>query len=333
MISIIIPTQNRGADLPPLLESLERSGVLPLLTEVLVVNDGSTDDTQDILFKMQMISPWKELLQVLPLKPHRGRFEARKQGAMKARGRLLFFVDLRILFPEDTGERLETLLQAHHHLMGMPRVDGSKSLFNLYWLRSHEWIYRKHFQDAELGFYLNSENYEEYSKETGVLIVPKNEFLQACEKFGDAVIMADDSILLREMVKTHDLFVTSRFSFDLEPRQTWKEFLWRLIDRGPGFVEYHFFTQRTRFFYASCLTILAASFTLVFSANHFHSLLPGLLLLSTTGCLSVLLITRKPLEVPRLMPLHFLVLCSFSIGIFYGLFHFLVYGRKPGETP
>jgi glycosyltransferase involved in cell wall biosynthesis len=318
--------------LDSLLESILTSGVSEETLEVIVVNDGSTDSTESLL-QQKLTEPfWSKHLKVLNHFPARGRYESRLLGAKAAQGTLLFFLDSRVELLPEQGHHLRELLGQHSHLMGMPEIDETQSLFNLYWKRSHQFIFRKHFSDVKNGFYLNSENYEQYAKGTGMLIVPKADFLQACEKLGPTAIQADDTLLLQQIVERTPLFVCEKLSFAWEPRQTWVEFLKRLMDRGPGFVQYHF-GLRTFFFYVFVACLLGTVCLLGFSWIYFSSLLPGLLLLFILAVSTVLMMTRNLWEIIRLAPLHILVLVSFSLGIVYGIyFQSLQYLSKPRRS-
>lgn len=318
-VSIVIPSQNMFMSLLRLLKSLEKTEVLSLVNEVIVINDGSTDRTAEELERLRQLNPWTEKLKIHSLPEARGRFEARQWGARLARSELVFFIDSRVSLRPGTAATLRDLCTEHRHLMGMTFIDTTQSLFNLYWERSHQWIFRKHYQDVAQGFYLNPENYEDYAKGTGLLILPREEFLHACENLGPGEVLADDTLLLHKLVQAHPLYVTGRFSFAWEPRQNLPDFLWRLFDRGPGFVQYHFLEQQTRFFAATLAAFLFAILGMAASWFALQSLWPGLLILLLLGSGSVLLITRRPLEVLRLAPLHTLVLASFTAGVFYGL--------------
>ena len=331
-VSLILPTQNMSESLGPLLKDLGASGLAEAFLEIIVVNDGSTDSTKNLLqiFSTELI--YKNKLKVIHNKKSQGRFEARRQGAVSAKGELVFFLDSRIYLIPGTTEKIISSLQKHSFLMGMTIIDISKSVFNLYWERTHAWIYRKHYQDVKKGFYLSSENYEQYSKGTGLLVALKDDFLKACDKLGSVKIMADDTLLIQEIVQKHPIYVTSEFQFGWEPRQNLSEFLVRLFDRGPGFVQYHFFKQRTRFFYASLLAFTFGIFVLWGSWVQSSSLLPGLLSLIAIAGFSLILVTRNIFEFLKMFFLHILVLISFSAGILYGIVYCLLHLKKSTET-
>lgn len=92
-VSVIIPTYNRSSMVQAALASISRAAFCE--TEVIVVDDGSTDDTVPILLQR-----WtKELLvNYLTIRivccPHTGNVsKLRNEGAKVARGKLLLFMD------------------------------------------------------------------------------------------------------------------------------------------------------------------------------------------------------------------------------------------------
>lgn len=103
--SIIIPARNEAHNLPKLLKSIASQSIIPI--EILVVDDGSSDDTADIArqFGATVITS-----DPLP-DSWRGKTWACHQGAMKARGDLLLFIDADTWF-EPGG--LEHALSVQH---------------------------------------------------------------------------------------------------------------------------------------------------------------------------------------------------------------------------
>lgn len=84
MISVIVPAFNAQATLTACLEALLCQEALAERCEILVVDDGSTDETAAIARR----HPVRLLRQ-----PHRGAAAARDLGAEAARGRILLFTD------------------------------------------------------------------------------------------------------------------------------------------------------------------------------------------------------------------------------------------------
>ena len=97
MISVIISTYNRREELKDLLVSLKRQDCsVPF--EVVVVDDGSTDGTQELLETVQ--KEWEGRLRFLS-QDNRGIGPARNLGVTHAYGDLLVFVDSDCIAPKE----------------------------------------------------------------------------------------------------------------------------------------------------------------------------------------------------------------------------------------
>ena len=83
-VSVVIPTYNRAALLVEAVESVLAQSVLP--DELIVVDDGSTDDTRDVCSRWP--SPVRYIYQ-----PNAGVSAARNHGIGEARGRYIAFLD------------------------------------------------------------------------------------------------------------------------------------------------------------------------------------------------------------------------------------------------
>jgi len=82
-VSVIIPTLNRGWVLREAIESVLAQEYANV--ELIVVNDGSTDDTKDILAGYEGITVLEQ--------PNRGVSAARNSGVARSRGLLIAFLD------------------------------------------------------------------------------------------------------------------------------------------------------------------------------------------------------------------------------------------------
>ena len=87
-LSVVVATRNRAALLRECLESLDRQTAARDRFEVVVVVDGATDDTAEMLGTM---TPGYAL--VVVAQPQLGSTRARNAGAARAKGALLLFVD------------------------------------------------------------------------------------------------------------------------------------------------------------------------------------------------------------------------------------------------
>ena len=91
LVSVIIPTRNRGALLQEAIEALWRQTLPPERFEILVVDNRSTDDTQQRVRALQERSPCALLFHVMPTND--GPVPSRNEAARRARGALLAFTD------------------------------------------------------------------------------------------------------------------------------------------------------------------------------------------------------------------------------------------------
>lgn len=96
MISVIIPTYSKLSRLKYVIMGLEQQTASREQFEVIVVNDGSTDRTQQYL---ESIHPNFSL--TLVNQENRGQAVARNNGILKASGDIILFIDDDILIPPD----------------------------------------------------------------------------------------------------------------------------------------------------------------------------------------------------------------------------------------
>ena len=86
LVSVVVATHNRAARLAALLESLQQQTLEDF--EVVVCDDASSDDTQDVLAR-----PWQLDLRHVRRDVAGGPAKARNAGWRAARGRLIAFTD------------------------------------------------------------------------------------------------------------------------------------------------------------------------------------------------------------------------------------------------
>ena len=86
-VSIIIPTYNGSNKICNILHSLEKQTVKP--DEIIVVVDGSTDNTMEVLTKTVFNLPQLKIIE----QSNKGRVAVRNRGASEAGGEILIFLD------------------------------------------------------------------------------------------------------------------------------------------------------------------------------------------------------------------------------------------------
>jgi glycosyltransferase involved in cell wall biosynthesis len=133
-VSVILPTYNSSALLPRAISSVVGQNFDDL--EVLVVDDGSTDDTVEIILEIQSRDERVRYMKT----PHRGVGFARDTGLRHARGELIAWIDADDLWLPGKLRTQVGILQTH------PGID---ILFADWWNINHA------RETQELGFFQN----------------------------------------------------------------------------------------------------------------------------------------------------------------------------------
>jgi len=115
-VSVIIPTYNRAADLRHCLEALAAQTLSPDRYEVLVIDDGSSDETPAVVAEAQLTAchDLRSFVQ-----PNRGPGAARNQGIRHASGEVIAFTDDDCRPDRDWLEALLTALPADPRIAGI----------------------------------------------------------------------------------------------------------------------------------------------------------------------------------------------------------------------
>mgnify|MGYP001619342288 CR=1 FL=1 len=116
-VSVIIPTYNRKEKLKDCLSSLFQQDYLEGNFEIIVVDDGSTDGTGEML---KGLSKERPLLKVF-FQPHKGPAAARNLGIRQAFGEIVGFTDNDCVFAKDWVKKM---VQAHRREMDKAAIGG-----------------------------------------------------------------------------------------------------------------------------------------------------------------------------------------------------------------
>ena len=146
-VSLVIPAYNEAAHMPQLLDSIP-----PVVTEVIVVDDGSTDDTPAIVQNNGAI--------LVQHPENRGKGVAMVSGIHRATGDIVVFMDADLQHhPEDIEKLLQPILKGDADLCIGVRTLGSRKTMPpqrritnflgnfLVYLRTKKWI-----NDTQSGF-------------------------------------------------------------------------------------------------------------------------------------------------------------------------------------
>lgn len=121
LASLIITTYNRCDALPATLQALARQTIPPERYEIIVVDDGSPDDTQGVLSRLALEVP----LRIFRQTPNQGISAGRNLGITHARGQYLIFISDDLIVPDDF---IELHVRTHAEYPGAWVVGGFEQL-------------------------------------------------------------------------------------------------------------------------------------------------------------------------------------------------------------
>jgi glycosyltransferase involved in cell wall biosynthesis len=142
IISVVICTYNRANLLSQCLHSLGEQTLDNLLFEVLVINNNSTDNTQEIAESFSNISPNLRVI----IESKQGLSHARNRGASEAKGKYIAYLDDDCSVPKDWLETAQSII-AHQ----APAAFGGP-YYAFYLSPKPDWFkdeYGSHVQGAE----------------------------------------------------------------------------------------------------------------------------------------------------------------------------------------
>lgn len=142
-VSVIIAVHNGAAFIQAKLESLFYLDYPATLVQLIVVSDGSTDNTEAI------VREWSERGVVLLSVPRGGKVAALNQALSRASGEILFFTDVRQPLDPQALRHLvanfadPTVGAVSGELRLVPGDDGHQTDMELYW-RYEVWVRKQH---------------------------------------------------------------------------------------------------------------------------------------------------------------------------------------------
>lgn len=126
-MTVIIPTYNEEGDIPFCIKSLKEQSYKNI--EVIIVDDGSTDKTLDIISKFKGIKIIKG--------KHKGPGFSRNLGASKARGEVLVFIDSDMTFSKNYIKNLVSPIFKDKSIIGTTHdyeiVENTSNIWSKCW--------------------------------------------------------------------------------------------------------------------------------------------------------------------------------------------------------
>lgn len=119
-VSFVIIAYNEASNISQTLHSIVALDGLNT-HEIIVVDDGSSDDTREVVAKLARGNP---NIKLFSLESNHGRGYARSKGIAEARGELIATIDADIILPADWLNRTRIALHNYDAVGGTPLPDG-----------------------------------------------------------------------------------------------------------------------------------------------------------------------------------------------------------------
>ncbi|WP_104130344.1 glycosyltransferase family 2 protein [Cryobacterium sp. N21] len=258
-LSVVIPSYNSAPWLPSTLAALAAALLHTAWTvEIIVVDDGSTDDSGTVLREIQAAYPFP--LRIVA-QPNQGRFLARWAGTQAARYENILIVDSRVLVHERAFEHVALGLRGDDAAKvwnGHMVTDRAAPLVGLFW-EVPTYAFWGDYLSHPRPTVITVENLDRVPKGTTFLLLPKELFVRACLASwpeGNAHLVSDDTKLLRFMVTQMPIRLDPGFSATYRPRTTIKQFLSHSWVRGTLFVDSYAGTSALRSLMLIALVVL-----------------------------------------------------------------------------
>ncbi len=129
--SIVIPVYNESRRIGNLNHILDYLSHLKQSWELILVNDGSTDDTLAVLEKMNKGRKFS----VVSYLKNEGKGHAVKKGMLAATGKHRLFLDIDLATPIEEMEKLPPFLEKYDVIIGTRKAKGAKVIVHQPWLR------------------------------------------------------------------------------------------------------------------------------------------------------------------------------------------------------
>lgn len=273
-VTVAIPSYNSARWLPSTLAALAHAIVASgARAEVIVIDDGSTDDTRDVVTAAAASFPGE--LRVVT-QDNSGRFLARWEGIRLAAADLILLLDSRVLIhPDSLGHVLDSIKEDPALVAWNAAVvtDADAPLVGLFWeVPTH--VFWGRYLRAPRVLDLTAENFDQAPKGTTMFLARKDVLVDAFQNawpVGDTKLVSDDTKVLRRIATTRSIRLDPAFSATYRPRTTVRGFIAHTYDRGTLFVDSYAGTSPARSTILIALAIapvlLVATISVLFGAG------------------------------------------------------------------
>lgn len=249
-LSVVMPAYNAAAwlhqSIPKVETAIKNAGIKN--AEIIVVNDGSSDNTAEAAKELKTTFPLRVISQ-----KNGGRFLARDTGVKEAVFDYILFIDTRIFIGENALLHImqninqQKLVWTSHVV-----IDKKSNIYARFWEAITFISWRKYFahpRDCSYGI----EEFDYYPKGTTCFFVPKKIIQEANDWFKtqtkNAKASNDDTLLIRRIAEKDRINLSPKFFCTYHARTSLKQYSKHVYHRGKVFVDGFLRRDGNRFFW------------------------------------------------------------------------------------
>lgn len=249
-ISICIAVYNEEKNIVNLLESVKFLDFARDSFELDIVNDGSTDNTGDVIKKWILAN--KDIqTNYLSLLKNEGRMIAREKCAQMANFENILITDARCALAANALKVIETI--NYQPIIGNP-IQSQNGLIGRFFFLLRAKFYRNSFGDEFPNVFINKENFNDTSKGTTILFINKDLFLKYIPHGAKGKYANDDTKILRSIIEEKKILKSSALKCYYSQRENLLAEITHTFNRGPKFIDYYY-NRKSKYFYFINLSI------------------------------------------------------------------------------
>lgn len=267
-LSVVIPAYNVDSWIEQSVTNLEIAiSNANLVAEIIVVNDGSSDETLAVLkrVKAQRLYPLTIIDQ-----NNQGRFLARWEGLQAAKYNKVLFIDARVrILPNSLTHIAKQIPMSSSEVWsGDCITEPTSGIVGHFWEVPTSLFWHRYTAKRKTVTF-SIEDFDRYPKGTGCLLGEKEIFISAFKNAwpeNEAKLVSDDTKILREIARNHSIRIDPHFSAIYFPRTKLIPFLQHAFERGSLFVDSYWGTSTFRnVFLLVMMTLPVLALLLLFS--------------------------------------------------------------------
>ncbi len=259
-LSVILPTYNEANWLPETITKLDTSITTATdikAAEIIIIDDGSSDGTKEIVRNLQTKTPIVYIQQ-----KNSGRFLARSAGIIKAKNEFILFIDSRVhIHPNSLKHVAAAIKKDPSKIIWNAHVHVAKegNVFARFWDAITFIAWRKYFANPrEVSYGLKDFDY--YPKGTTCFIAPTSLVKEAIKNFSTKTnnlkSANDDTLMIKYFAAKSNIHISPQFCCTYHSRSTMQKFLNHAYHRGRVFVDGFLRRDGNRYFWPLVLFLV-----------------------------------------------------------------------------